>query len=264
MLSPEQKAQFYKDGYLVLPSFFSSDKAQQLLAEARKLLSEVDLSSHPKTRFSTGDSQVSDDFFLTSGDKIRAFFEEDAFDPNGQLNRPKEQAINKIGHALHELNPIYRQFTLENNDLKTLAKELDYHKDPAVLQSMVICKQPSSNTNQVPTHDDSTFLYTDPPSALGFWFALEQCTKSNGCLSFARGSHKRNTISKRFVRLPQGGTGFEKLGSDAAGIDWEKEGDWVVEECEPGALVLIDGAVIHRSEKNLSDKSRFIYTCQYV
>lgn len=78
-----------------------------------------------------------------SGDKIHFFFEPDAFDSTtGKLNKPKSRSINKIGHGLHALDPAFRQFTLENQRLKTLAKELDYHRDPKVLQSMVICKQP--------------------------------------------------------------------------------------------------------------------------
>lgn len=36
--------------------------------------------------------------------------------------------------------------------------------------------------NAVPCHNDSTFLYTDPPSAIGAWIALEECTSQNGCL----------------------------------------------------------------------------------
>lgn len=39
-------------------------------------------------------------------------------------------------------------------------------------------------------HQDSTFLYTEPLSATGFWFALEDCTNENGCLWFVPGSHK--------------------------------------------------------------------------
>jgi hypothetical protein len=44
---------------------------------------------------------------------------------------------------------------------------------------MIICKQPQIG-GEVPEHNDSTFLYTDPPTALGFWIPLEACTPENG------------------------------------------------------------------------------------
>ncbi len=55
--------------------------------------------------FSTREqNRLTDDYFLESGDKIRFFFEEDAFRPDGTLKQSKERSINKIGHALHELD----------------------------------------------------------------------------------------------------------------------------------------------------------------
>jgi hypothetical protein len=53
-----------------------------------------------QTKFTTGDdNHVGDDYFLTSGDKIRYFLEEDAVDANGKLMRDKSKAVNKIGHG---------------------------------------------------------------------------------------------------------------------------------------------------------------------
>jgi phytanoyl-CoA hydroxylase len=86
----------------------------------------------------------------------------------------------------------------------------------------------------VPSHQDSVFLYTDPPSAVGFWFALEDCTTTNGCLSFVPGSHKTSPITKRFVRQEEG-TGFISLGGELREPD---EDQFKVEECRAGGFTV--------------------------
>jgi phytanoyl-CoA hydroxylase len=123
----------------------------------------------------------------------------------------------------------------------------------------------------VPSHQDSVFLYTDPPSAVGFWFALEDCTTTNGCLSFVPGSHKSSPITKRFVRM-DGGTGFISIDED---FKEPQENEFKIEECSAGnypggfdlivgTLVVIHGNVVHKSEANRSLNSRYIYTFHVI
>ncbi|CAK4031822.1 Hypothetical predicted protein [Lecanosticta acicola] len=268
-LTPEQLETWDQKGYLLLPDALSQSEVQSLLSESRRMLSEFSLSDHPMTRFSTGEKSdhVGDDYFLTSGDKIRFFFEEDAFDGSGNLTKPKEKAINKIGHYLHHLNPAFKIASI-NEKNAAIAKDLGF-KDPRVLQSMIICKQPEIG-GRVPPHQDSVFLYTDPPSAVGFWYALEDCTVENGCLSFAAGSHKRAPIRDRFTRSQDGqGTTFGKNEGSAwpKGLKQEKEIEgekYELGEVKAGTLVLIHGNLLHKSEKNTSLKGRMIYTFHMI
>jgi len=61
--------------------------------------------------------------------------------------------------------------------------------NPQVVQSMVVLKPPKVG-NRVKIHQDSTHLFTNPDTLLGFWLPLQDATQKNGCLWGLPGSHK--------------------------------------------------------------------------
>lgn len=89
-----------KHRYLHIPAFLEPQETDALLSRSKKLLADFSLDDHPLTKFTTSDKEhVGDEYFLTSGDKIRYFLEEDAVDKDGNLTRDKDKAVNKIGHG---------------------------------------------------------------------------------------------------------------------------------------------------------------------
>ena len=96
------------------------------------------------------------------------------------------RAVNKIGHAMHDLDPVFSAFSRQPR-LAKLAGGL--FRDPLLLQSMYIFKQPGIG-GEVSWHQDSTYLYTDPMSCIGFWFALEDADATNGGMLAMPGAHR--------------------------------------------------------------------------
>ncbi len=131
--------------------------------------------------------------------------------------------------------------------------------DALALQSMYIFKQPSIG-GEVGCHQDATFLYTNPISVTGFWFALEDATLENGCLWAAPGAH-RGPLRRLFKRGPGGGTEFEEL--DPTPLPTPPD------ELQPlpvpaGTMIVLDGRLPHWSDANRSPSSRHAYSLHCI
>lgn len=105
----------------------------------------------------------------------------------------------QVGHALHVLHPTFKKFTF-NERVREVAASLGFRK-PAIPQSMYIFKNPGIG-GEVKSHQDASYMYTEPNSLIGYWIPLEDATLENGCLWFAKGSHK-NGLKRRWVRMEQ-------------------------------------------------------------
>ena len=241
------------NGYLIIEDFKTHKECDELINRSKELIEEQDFNNQQSVFDTVSQSHNDDNYFLESGDKIRFFFEEKANLDEENVKTNKQYIVNKIGYALHDLDDKFIAFS-KNEQLDQIARAIGF-QDPLLLQSMYIFKQPKIG-GEVVCHQDSTFLITEPESTVGFWFALEDANKDNGCLQVASGGHK-GPLRKLFKR-ENNQMKMEELSNEPF-----PETDTFV-EVKKGTLVLLHGRLPHYSCENKSPNSRHAYTIHAI
>jgi len=255
MLTQTQQGLYRDQGFLVLPDFKSTAEIAALRARAEAIVEAFDADAN-RAIFSTQEQQRTvDDYFLDSATRVRCFFEEEAFDEHGKLRVDKALSINKIGHAMHDLDPVFSQFS-RGPELAEVAADLGLAQ-PQIWQSMYIFKQPGIG-GEVRWHQDASFFDSDPITVTTFWFALEDASVANGCHWAEPGGHRGNkgVLRERFVRQGRQVT-MEVLDSTPwPGTDTQA----LPLEVKAGTLIVFHGLLPHYSAPNRSAVSRHAYT----
>jgi len=255
MLNTEQIDAYREQGFLILPGFKNLEEIAALRERAEALVEAFDASGNRPIFTTQEQDRKVDDYFLDSAAEVRCFFEEEAFDEHGELRVPKSLAINKIGHALHDLDPVFSNFS-HGPALAELAHDLGLGQ-PQIWQSMYIFKQPGIG-GEVRWHQDASFFDSEPVTVTTFWFALEDATLENGCMWTEPGGHRgaRGVLRERFVREGRK-VWMETLDETPwPGVD----SNAIPLQVKAGSLVVFHGLLPHYSAANRSAHSRHAYT----
>ena len=246
-MTPDLEA-YRRDGFLVLRGFLPAPDCDALQARAAELIAAFD-PGLVRSVFSTRDQgHARDVYFRESGGAIRFFFEEEATD------HPVARALNKIGHALHDLDPVFSRVS-RRPELAALARSLGLER-PLLLQSMYLFKQPRIG-GEVGWHQDATYLWTQPITVTGFWIALDDADRDNGCLMALPGGH-RGPLRRRFHR-----SGEALVTETLDDTPWP-DSEPVAIEAPRGTLVVLHGLLPHASAPNRSARPRHAYALHLI
>ncbi len=253
MLNNTQIKQFHDQGFLVLEKAIAQGHIASIMQAAQDIVADFDIDRH-QTVFSTTDRDADrDDYFFDSAEAVHCFLEEGALDANGQLTCPKHLAINKIGHAMHDLVPEFTAFC-RLAVIGQVLREIGY-LDPQLWQSMYIFKQPGIG-GEVRWHQDASYLITKPACVTGIWVALEDAHQGNGCL-WVQPGHHRSPLREIYQVDWQQRSGVLTRVDDTP---WSDNNDAIPLEVPAGSMVLFNDHLPHYSSQNYSAESRQAFT----
>ena len=257
MVTNGLQEEYQERGYAVRKGVVPEREIKALRAAAARIVDAFDVERH-RSVFSTLDGEEGRDRnFMDSAEAVHCFLEEDALDADGRLTRPKAAAVNKIGHALHDRVPEFTNFCrlpFFAGILRAIAYEA-----PVLWQTMYIFKQPRIG-GEVRWHQDASYLKTRPNSVVGFWLALEDAHRDNGCLWVQPGGH-RSPLRERYEVDHRTGTARTDQLDDGP---WPSAEEAVPVEVPAGSLVIFHDHLPHYSAPNRSEHSREAFTMHFA
>ena len=244
---------YERDGFQILQEKLEWSLIEALREEINRFVSSYDVEAEQQVFRTDHRDRGNTETFFSSADRVHGFLEAEALDEEGNLRVPRDQALNKLGHALHDHLPAFQK--LARHPLIREAFDLAGFHDVEIDQSMVIFKPPQIG-GDVRWHQDASYLLTSPSRVLGVWIALEEATRQNGCLWMAPGEHK-SPLRERYL------VNWETRRGDLITIDttpWPTNDQAVPIEVEAGQVVIFHDHMPHRSFPNRSASSRVAVT----
>ena len=156
----------------------------------------------------------------------------------------KPETLRKM-QSLNKHDPWFENFLTRGSHVPLLEH---FMRDRCSPQGLEWFDKLPYDTNATPAHQDGFYWCRKPNISCGLWIALDPVGRDNGCLWYARGSHKLGI-------LPHSASGVLGFSQGLANFD-PKSVDAVPIELEPGDAVAHSSATIHWTETNRTDRHR--------
>ncbi|KAL8751116.1 MAG: hypothetical protein Q9199_006637 [Rusavskia elegans] len=258
-LTHDQYEFYARNGYVILPNALAVNEVSELLDEAHRVIADISKRGEGYPQYDASGGELATP---SPVGRVLARYET----ANSTVFEPTDAPIARLGCSIHQHLPSFRTIT-HSAFHRSIAKTLDY-TIPLVTQSQLITK-PAHVGSRINPHQDGSSSFTDPPSALTFWYALEDAFIDNGCLLVAPGSHLTEPLKQRLakgvqdrrpefiqLRKPVWAKNSVDSGND---VHHRREYDYLPLEVKKGTLVLCHGNLMHASGANRSEKGRMAY-----
>ena len=213
-LTQQQADDYFRDGYIIVKNFLSSEEAQKLYKIA------------------------------TDDDTMKKH----AFDLNDQTGKKT-----KLSLWYTPGNDTYGLLSRSRRMVDTANLLMDGDAPVCHFHSKLMQKEPKVG-GAWEWHQDYGYWYKNeflfPDQMISIMIAITMANKENGCMQVIKGTHKMGRIEHGFAG--------EQVGASQHYVDLAlKTMELVYVELEPGDALIFHSNLLHRSEANLSEKSRW-------
>ena len=187
--------------------------------------------------------------------KIKKFLKKKEKNLKGKnINYSSGNRVNSA-HDIDKFDPFFKKFSNQKFIIQMVEKFL---QSKTVFRKSEIFAKPAKVGLQSPMHQDNFYWGIKNNNALTIWVALDHCNKSNGGLTYFKGSHKYGIV--KHVDSYEPGSS-QKISSNF----FKKKRNFkkITPTLNPGDVLIHHCLTIHGSKPNRSSKSRRGFTMQF-
>tara|TARA_B100001123_G_C15154857_1_gene965031 strand:- start:307 stop:1062 length:756 start_codon:yes stop_codon:yes gene_type:complete len=155
----ETKQTFDRDGYTVIPEFFTLDEVAAIHGQMKRYVKDV-----------------------VPGLQAASVFYEVGDDP---------ATLKQLEH-MNTHDAFFKQYMEDNRFIELGELLLDGPIEP---QNQQWFNKPPAQSSPTPAHQDGFYFCLVPNEAVNMWLALDEINQDNGCIRYVVGSHRRGLRS---------------------------------------------------------------------
>lgn len=206
---------FFRDGFVVIEGFFSDDEMDRVDAELARYVRDI-LPTLP---------------------------------PGVVLREQATSGPIKSMSKMDEFDPFFASFKANPRFSEMVAELFQVGAGEVVSESFQFFGKAAHGGSVTPWHQDNGFQQLHPPESLMIWMAVDDVDEENGCVVFAKSSHRLGTVQHR----PSGVLAFSQTPVEP--VDLERFPP-VPSVMKRGGISLHHCNTFHSSGANRSPRSR--------